>query len=48
MHDGVVHHTYSAYDRGTDALNLTWQLLDRSPTGRVLPDGFPQRRVAIA
>jgi len=47
MRDGVVHHTYSAYDRGTDALNPTWQLLDRSPTGRVLPEGFPQRRVPI-
>jgi predicted dithiol-disulfide oxidoreductase (DUF899 family) len=47
MHDGVVHHTYSAYDRGTDALNPTWQLLDRTPTGRVLPDGFPVRRVPL-
>jgi predicted dithiol-disulfide oxidoreductase (DUF899 family) len=47
MHDGVVHHTYSAYDRGTDALNPTWQLLDRTPTGRVLPEGFPVRRVPI-
>ena len=25
--DGVVHHTYSCYDRGTDALNTTWGLL---------------------
>jgi predicted dithiol-disulfide oxidoreductase (DUF899 family) len=48
MHDGVVYHTYSAYDRGTDALNPTWQLLDRTPTGRVLPDGWPPRRVPIA
>jgi predicted dithiol-disulfide oxidoreductase (DUF899 family) len=47
MRDGVVHHTYSAYDRGTDALNPTWQLLDRTPTGRVLPEGFPVRRVPI-
>ena len=31
---GVVYHTYSAYDRGTDVLNGTWQLLDRSPRGR--------------
>jgi predicted dithiol-disulfide oxidoreductase (DUF899 family) len=44
---GVVYHTYSAYDRGTDALNPTWQLLDRTPTGRALPEGFPVRRVAI-
>jgi predicted dithiol-disulfide oxidoreductase (DUF899 family) len=47
MHDGVVHHTYSAYDRGTDVLNPTWQLLDRTPSGRVLPEGFPTRRVPI-
>jgi len=32
--DGVVYHTYSCYDRGTDALNSTWQLLDRAPRGR--------------
>jgi predicted dithiol-disulfide oxidoreductase (DUF899 family) len=44
---GVVYHTYSAYDRGTDALNPTWQLLDRTPTGRALPGGFPVRRVPI-
>jgi predicted dithiol-disulfide oxidoreductase (DUF899 family) len=31
---GVVYHTYSTYDRGTDALNATWQLLDRAPKGR--------------
>jgi predicted dithiol-disulfide oxidoreductase (DUF899 family) len=42
-----VYHTYSTYDRGTDALNPTWQLLDRTPTGRVLPDDFPVRRVPI-
>jgi predicted dithiol-disulfide oxidoreductase (DUF899 family) len=34
LEDGVVHHTYSTYDRGTDALNATWQLLDRTPKGR--------------
>lgn len=34
LEDGVVFHTYSAYDRGTEALNPTWQLLDRSPKGR--------------
>lgn len=32
--DGVVYHTYSCYDRGTDALNTTWGLLDRTPKGR--------------
>ena len=34
LEDGVVYHTYSCYDRGTDVLNLTWQLLDRAPQGR--------------
>jgi predicted dithiol-disulfide oxidoreductase (DUF899 family) len=34
LEDGVVYHTYSTYDRGTDALNATWQLLDRAPSGR--------------
>jgi predicted dithiol-disulfide oxidoreductase (DUF899 family) len=32
--DGVVHHTYSCFDRGTDVLNGTWQLLDLTPKGR--------------
>ena len=34
LEDGVVYHAYSTYDRGTDALNATWQLLDRAPKGR--------------
>jgi predicted dithiol-disulfide oxidoreductase (DUF899 family) len=34
LSDGVVFHTYSCYDRGTDALIGTWQLLDRTPRGR--------------
>ncbi len=34
LEDGVVYHTYSCYDRGTDVLNLTWQMLDRAPDGR--------------
>jgi predicted dithiol-disulfide oxidoreductase (DUF899 family) len=42
-----VYHTYSTYDRGTDVLNPTWQLLDRTPTGRILPPGWPMRRVPI-
>ena len=43
LEDGVVYHTYSAYDRGTDALNATWQLLDRAPHGRGDdPDGWPR------
>ena len=32
--DGVVHHTYSAYAPGCDALWTMWQWLDRSPLGR--------------
>jgi predicted dithiol-disulfide oxidoreductase (DUF899 family) len=44
LEDGVVHHTYSCYDRGTDALNATWQLLDRAPKGRAEePEGWPRR-----
>ena len=34
LEDGVVYHSYSTYDRGTDVLNSTWQLLDRTPKGR--------------
>ena len=34
LEGGAVYHTYSAYDRGTDVLNATWQLLDRAPKGR--------------
>jgi predicted dithiol-disulfide oxidoreductase (DUF899 family) len=44
LEDGVVYHTYSTYDRGTDALNATWQLLDRTPKGRGKGfDGWPKR-----
>ena len=44
LDDDIVHHTYSTYDRGTDALNATWQLLDRSPMGRGEdPEGWPKR-----
>ena len=32
--EGAVYHTYSCYDRGTDVLHATWQLLDRAPKGR--------------
>jgi predicted dithiol-disulfide oxidoreductase (DUF899 family) len=39
LDEGVVYHTYSCYDRGTDALTGTWQLLDRAPMGR---DGAPK------
>jgi predicted dithiol-disulfide oxidoreductase (DUF899 family) len=45
VEDGVVYHTYSTYDRGTDALNVTWQLLDRAPKGRGDEfEGWPLRR----
>lgn len=45
LRDGVVHHTYSTYDRGTEALNATWQLLDRAPHGRGEDfSGWPRRR----
>ncbi len=41
---GVVYHTYSCYDRGTDVLCATWQLLDRTPEGRGGdPEGWPRR-----
>jgi len=44
LEEGVVYHTYSTYDRGTDALNATWQLLDRAPKGRGKDfEGWPRR-----
>jgi predicted dithiol-disulfide oxidoreductase (DUF899 family) len=44
LEDGVVYHTYSTYDRGTDVLNATWQLLDRTPKGRGEdPESWPRR-----
>lgn len=47
LDDDVVYHTYSCYDRGTDVLNGTWQLLDRAPKGRGAGfDGWPRRRAA--
>ncbi len=45
LEDGVVYHAYSTYDRGTDALNATWQLLDRTAKGRGDDfEGWPRRR----
>jgi predicted dithiol-disulfide oxidoreductase (DUF899 family) len=45
LEDGVVYHTYSTYDRGTEALNATWQLLDRAPKGRGENfEGWPRKR----
>jgi predicted dithiol-disulfide oxidoreductase (DUF899 family) len=50
LEDGVVYHTYSCYDRGTDVLIGTWQLLDRTPKGRFrapneeeADEGWPRR-----
>jgi predicted dithiol-disulfide oxidoreductase (DUF899 family) len=44
LEDAAVYHTYSTYDRGTDALNATWQLLDRTPKGRGEGfEGWPRR-----
>jgi predicted dithiol-disulfide oxidoreductase (DUF899 family) len=34
IEDGVVHHTYSTYDRGVEALMGTFGYLDRAPAGR--------------
>jgi predicted dithiol-disulfide oxidoreductase (DUF899 family) len=48
LHDGVVHHTYSTFDRGTDCLNTVWQLLDRAPRGRTDAPGWPRRRYEYA
>jgi predicted dithiol-disulfide oxidoreductase (DUF899 family) len=38
LEDDVVHHTYSTYNRGVEALMGTFQYPDRSPLGRD-PDG---------
>jgi predicted dithiol-disulfide oxidoreductase (DUF899 family) len=43
LEDGVVHHTYSAYARGLDALWGVYQWLDRAPRGRN-ESGFCMRR----
>jgi predicted dithiol-disulfide oxidoreductase (DUF899 family) len=42
--DGVVHHTYSAYERGLDGLWGGYQWLDRAPLGRTETDGVWTRR----
>ena len=43
LRDGVVHHSYSTYNRGVEALMGTYQFLDLAPAGRN-EDGleFPQ------
>jgi predicted dithiol-disulfide oxidoreductase (DUF899 family) len=44
MHDGVVHHTYSAYARGLDGLWGMYQWLDRAPLGRKESGAWWRRR----
>ena len=46
LEDDTVYHHYSTYDRGTDALNGTGQLLDRVPKGRddANHPNWPRRR----
>ena len=44
LEDGVVHHTYSAYARGVDALWGMYQWLDRAPRGRNETGGLWWRR----
>jgi predicted dithiol-disulfide oxidoreductase (DUF899 family) len=34
LEDGVVHHTYSTYERGVEQLMGTYQILDLAPLGR--------------
>jgi hypothetical protein len=43
LEDGVVYHTYSAYERGLDVLWGMYQWLDRAPSGRN-ETGFWRRR----
>jgi predicted dithiol-disulfide oxidoreductase (DUF899 family) len=43
LEDGVVYHTYSAYERGLDGIWGMYQWLDRAPLGRN-EDGFWWRR----
>ena len=44
LEDGVVYHTYSAYERGLDAVWGMYQLLDRAPLGRNEPGLWIRRR----
>jgi predicted dithiol-disulfide oxidoreductase (DUF899 family) len=41
--DGVPHHTYTTFDRGTEIFNPVWQLLDRTPLGRRQLEGWPRK-----
>jgi predicted dithiol-disulfide oxidoreductase (DUF899 family) len=40
LEGGIVYHTYSSYDRGLEALDGAYHLLDRAPKGRH-EDGLP-------
>jgi predicted dithiol-disulfide oxidoreductase (DUF899 family) len=40
LEGGIVYHTYSSYDRGLEALDGAYHLLDRAPKGRD-EDGLP-------
>src|ERR1043166_3504167 len=44
LEDGVVYHTYSAYERGLDGLWATYQWLDRAPLGRNETGEWGRRR----
>jgi predicted dithiol-disulfide oxidoreductase (DUF899 family) len=44
LEEGVVHHTYSTYARGLDALWGMYQWLDRAPKGRNEPGVWWRRR----
>ncbi|MDX6453480.1 MAG: hypothetical protein QOH16_3529 [Gaiellaceae bacterium] len=43
LEDGVVYHTYSAYERGIDAIWGMYAWLDRAPLGRNEPDRWWRR-----
>jgi predicted dithiol-disulfide oxidoreductase (DUF899 family) len=43
LEDGVVYHSYSAYERGLDGLWSMYQWLDRAPLGRNEPDVWWRR-----
>jgi predicted dithiol-disulfide oxidoreductase (DUF899 family) len=44
LEDGIVYHTYSAYERGVDAIWGMYQWLDRAPLGRNETDIWVRRR----
>ena len=48
LQDGVVYHTYSAYERGLDIMWGMYQWLDRAPLGRNEHDGWLRRHDSYA